>query len=80
MAGSSVEELRTFQISCLSFMFHAFRVCLCEVGFATAEDRVKSQNPSPIPPKIFLYLPAYVQPKKAAEKFFVTKFYEKWYT
>ena len=31
-------------------------------------------------PRIFLYLPAYVQPKKAAEKFFVTKFYEKWYT
>ena len=29
---------------------------------------------------IFLYLPAHVQPKKAAEKFFVTKFYEKWYT
>ena len=29
---------------------------------------------------IFLCLPAYVQPKKAAEKFFVTKFYEKWYT
>ena len=26
------------------FMFHAFRVCLCEVGFATAEVRVKSQN------------------------------------
>ena len=33
------------------FMFHAFRVCLCEVGFATAEVRVKSQNPSPTPPK-----------------------------
>ena len=29
---------------------------------------------------IFLCLPAYVQPKKAAENFFVTKFYEKWYT
>ena len=29
---------------------------------------------------IFLCLPAYVQPKKAAEKFSVTKFYEKWYT
>ena len=33
------------------FVFSAFRVCLCEVRFATAEVRVKSQHPSPIPPK-----------------------------
>ena len=34
------------------FTVHAFRVSLCEVGFATAEVRVKSQNPSPIPPEM----------------------------